>query len=97
MSERAHLEIAACALQRFWRSHLSRRVYRMLVSVLRRAELLSASEVVSAADPAEAKLLSDAGTSARVRLRLAGERFPPSLVYKVYVQGHVQYLKGPPA
>jgi len=83
MSASAEQAAAAC-IQKAWRSHAYKRVYRYFRDLIRARESRDPVATLRALNPKEAALL-DVSTGFYIRFRLGGERFPPQIFYKVYV------------
>ena len=90
----AREEEAAAVIQDLWTRFVQRRIFARLRQQLRRAELLTGPEILAAFRPAEAALLSDPTLDCRLRLRLGGEHFPPTVLFKVFTKAKVVHLSG---
>ncbi|KAL8562448.1 hypothetical protein ACOMHN_008592 [Nucella lapillus] len=80
---------AAISIQRAWRRHIDIQVYRYYRDLINFKSRGNPAVMLRCINPNEAKLLDPAsGTS--VRFRLAGERFPPNIYYKIFTHRPVQ-------
>lgn len=82
-------DAAAVAIQRYWRRHIDMQVFQYYRDLVNFRSQGNPAVMLKCINPAEAQLL-DPTTSARVKFRLAGETFPPSIYYKIFVQCPVQ-------
>eukprot|EP00038_Savillea_parva_P001334 m.103227 g.103227 ORF g.103227 m.103227 type:complete len:282 (+) comp10473_c0_seq1:119-964(+) len=90
-------EAAAQTIATCWRRHRARQQFERLKKALGEAEGSVADEVLRQLCPLEAQLLADSTLHPRVRFRLAGEDFPPRVVFKVFVSKKVSsviYMSG---
>eukprot|EP00035_Acanthoeca_spectabilis_P032274 m.18108 g.18108 ORF g.18108 m.18108 type:complete len:349 (+) comp5268_c0_seq1:182-1228(+) len=90
-------EAAAETISAAWRGYRYRQVFQRMKEALFQAEGSVADEVLKQLCPLEAGLLADSTLHPRVRFRLAGERFPPRVVFKVFVSRKmtsVVYMSG---
>ncbi|CAN0293116.1 unnamed protein product [Lampetra planeri] len=81
---RATREAAAACIQRWWRSHNGRLLFLRLRDALHLAEKCLTYDLLRRVSPKEAELLRDPSMQCRVRLRLAGDQFPPRVVFKIF-------------
>ncbi|XP_074651138.1 protein MFI-like [Tubulanus polymorphus] len=82
---------AACKIQRSWRRHIDMQVfsyYRDLINFKARGD---PGMMLRCINPNEAKLL-DPAAGVHIKFRLAGERFPPNIYYKIYTHRPIQDL-----
>lgn len=82
---------AAVIIQRAWRRHIDVQVfeyYRDLISFRNRGD---PAMMLRCINPNEAKLL-DAAAGIHIKFRLAGDRFPPNIYYKIFTHRPVQDL-----
>ncbi|KAL3883320.1 hypothetical protein ACJMK2_029595 [Sinanodonta woodiana] len=82
---------AATRIQRAWRRHIDIQVfryYRDLISFKTRGNPVLMLRCIN---PNEAKLL-DPAAGIHVKFRLAGERFPPNIYYKIFTHRPIQDL-----
>nr|XP_032828578.1 putative uncharacterized protein CXorf58 homolog [Petromyzon marinus]XP_032828579.1 putative uncharacterized protein CXorf58 homolog [Petromyzon marinus]XP_032828580.1 putative uncharacterized protein CXorf58 homolog [Petromyzon marinus] len=77
-------EAAAACIQRWWRSHNGRLLFLRLRDALHLAEKCLTYDLLRRVSPKEAELLRDPSMQCRVRLRLAGDQFPPRVVFKIF-------------
>eukprot|EP00037_Helgoeca_nana_P038168 m.19231 g.19231 ORF g.19231 m.19231 type:complete len:355 (-) comp9897_c0_seq1:703-1767(-) len=90
-------EAAAQTIAVSWRGYRNRQVFDRMKEALWQAEGAVAGEVLRQLCPVEAELLSDTALHPRVRFRLAGDSFPPRVVFKVFVSRKVTsvvYMSG---
>eukprot|EP00937_MAST-01D_sp_MAST-1D-sp2_P003462 g3462.t1 len=78
-------EAAARVLQRAWRRCTHLRIYRYFRDLLRFRNAGEPRQLLRAINPNEAGML-DAAAGVRVRFRLGGRRFPPTIFYKIFTQ-----------
>ncbi|XP_033121057.1 uncharacterized protein LOC117120146 [Anneissia japonica] len=79
---------AAVIIQRAWRRHIDVQVYRYyrdLINFRRRGD---PSMMLKCINPKEAALL-DAAAGIHIKFRLAGDRFPPNIYYKIYTHHNI--------
>nr|CAB3226509.1 uncharacterized protein C11orf65 homolog [Phallusia mammillata] len=74
---------AATIIQRAWRKHIDMQVFRYYRDLINFRGQGDPSLMLRCINPTEAKLL-DAASGSHVRFRLAGEKFPPNIYYKIY-------------
>ena len=75
---------AAKTIQKAWRSHSSRRVYKYYRSMIAAVERWGdPRQLLKATFPQEAQMM-DAAAGVHVRFRLGGGRFPPMIYFKIY-------------
>ncbi|XP_075710172.1 uncharacterized protein CXorf58 homolog isoform X2 [Rhinoderma darwinii] len=89
--------VAAIRIQRAWRCHRNRQIFRLLKHTARAAETYATYEILKKVSPLEAELLKDPGMHCKVRFRFAGFEFPPFIVFKIFHTsgGHgSQYITG---
>lgn len=76
-------EVAAGVIQRAWRRCTNLRIYRFYRELLAFRNQGDPAQMLRAVNPREAGLL-DAAAGVRVRFRLGGARFPPTIYYKIF-------------
>ncbi|XP_038078313.1 protein MFI-like [Patiria miniata] len=79
---------AAKMIQRAWRRHIDVQVYRYYRDLINFRCRGDPSMMLRCINPKEAKLL-DAAAGIHIKFRLAGERFPPNIYYKIYTHRNV--------
>lgn len=82
---------AAVSIQRAWRRHIDIQVYRYYRDLINFKSRGDPSVMLRCINPQEAKLL-DAASGTSVRFRLAGDRFPPNIYYKIFTKRPIQDL-----
>lgn len=82
---------AAVSIQRAWRRHIDIQVYRYYRDLINFKTRGDPSVMLRCINPQEAKLL-DAASGTAVRFRLAGDRFPPNIYYKIFTHRPIQDL-----
>ncbi|XP_016401761.1 uncharacterized protein LOC107734339 [Sinocyclocheilus rhinocerous] len=88
-------ENCARRIQAYWRSFRDRWLFRLLMNTVRSAEQCLASAVLHQLSPREAELLKDPSLKCKIRFRLAGPWFPPSVVFNIFhIGGGGHYLSG---
>nr|XP_015196796.1 PREDICTED: putative uncharacterized protein CXorf58 homolog isoform X1 [Lepisosteus oculatus] len=92
-----HMDLGAAArrIQRRWRSHRDRRLFRLLKHTVCAAEHCLTPEVLRKVSPREAELLRDPSLQCTVRFRFCGSEFPPVIVFKIFHhRGGGKYFSG---
>lgn len=82
---------AAIVIQRVWRRHIDMQVYKYYRDLINFKTRGNPAVMLRCINPTEAKLL-DAAAGVNVRFRLAGDRFPPNIYYKIYTNRPIQDL-----
>ncbi|KAK3096865.1 hypothetical protein FSP39_004143, partial [Pinctada imbricata] len=80
---------AAVVIQRCWRRHIDIQVYRYYRDLINFKTRGNPTLMLRCINPREAKLL-DAASGVHIKFRLAGERFPPNIYYKIFTHRPVQ-------
>eukprot|EP00911_Craspedida_sp_UC1_P001970 UC1_evm1s1514 len=83
----------------WWVRYHRRRVFLRLKAAVRSAEAMLTDDILRQLCPGEREILRDPSISATVRLRFGGERWPPQVLFKVYLAPRegaprVQYMAG---
>ncbi|XP_003218932.1 uncharacterized protein CXorf58 homolog [Anolis carolinensis] len=90
-------EQAVKLIQRFWWTHIRKRLFKLLKHTIRAAEHCISHEILKRVSPLEAELLKEPTIQYKVRFRFAGSVFPPFIVFKIFCtpgnQGS-QYMSG---
>ncbi|XP_040194195.1 putative uncharacterized protein CXorf58 homolog isoform X3 [Rana temporaria] len=81
---RMEVGVAAICIQRAWRCHHNRKLFRLLKHAIRAAEKCATYGILKKVSPLEAELLKDPGMQCKVRFRFAGFEFPPFIVFKIF-------------
>ncbi|KAG8590058.1 hypothetical protein GDO81_006614 [Engystomops pustulosus] len=76
--------VAAIRIQRAWRCHRNKQIFRLLKQAARAAETFATYQILKKVSPLEAELLKDPGMQCKVRFRFAGYEFPPFIVFKIF-------------
>ncbi|XP_018426288.1 PREDICTED: putative uncharacterized protein CXorf58 homolog [Nanorana parkeri] len=76
--------VAAICIQRAWKCHHNRKLFKLLKHAIRAAETCAAYGILKKVSPVEAELLKDPGMQCKVRFRFAGYEFPPVIVFKIF-------------
>ncbi|XP_032228131.1 protein MFI [Nematostella vectensis] len=79
---------AARVIQRTWRKHIDIQVYRYYRDLISFRNRGDPSLMLRCINPREAALL-EAGAGVHIKFRLAGERFPPNIYYKIFTHRNV--------
>ncbi|KAK7107045.1 uro-adherence factor A-like isoform X2 [Littorina saxatilis] len=82
---------AATSIQRAWRRHIDIQVYRYYRDLINFRTRGDPSVMLRCINPNEANLL-EPGSGTAVRFRLAGDRFPPNIYYKIFTHRPIQDL-----
>jgi len=82
-------ETAAIIIQNAWRKRVDTQVFNYYKHLLSFSSKGSPANMLRCINPNEAKLLDDA-SGVHIRFRLMGEKFPPSICYKIYTHRPVQ-------
>ncbi|KAL4233843.1 hypothetical protein ACF0H5_008519 [Mactra antiquata] len=85
------IQEAASMIQRAWRRHIDIQVYRYYRDLINFKSRGNPSLMLRCINPLEAKML-DAASGIHVKFRLAGDRFPPNIYYKIYTHRPIQDL-----
>jgi hypothetical protein len=86
----SHLE-AAVMIQRWWRRILDMNVYKYYRDLINFRQKGDPAMMLRCINPSESKLI-DAASGIHVKFRLAGDRFPPHIYYKVFTHRPIQDL-----
>nr|XP_060626092.1 uncharacterized protein CXorf58 homolog isoform X1 [Anolis sagrei ordinatus] len=90
-------EQAVNLIQKFWWTHIRKRLFKLLKHTIRAAEHCISHEILKRVSPLEAELLKEPTIQYKVRFRFAGTVFPPFIVFKIFFtpgnQGN-QYMSG---
>ncbi|XP_045146683.1 uncharacterized protein CXorf58 homolog isoform X2 [Echinops telfairi] len=90
-------DFAATQIQRAWLCHMDKRVFQLLKHTICAAQSFATYEILRKVSPSEAKLMKDPTMKCKVRFRFSGEKFPPFIVFKIFLQteGHgYKYISG---
>lgn len=88
---------AVSVIETWWWSTKNRKVFRILKDTIRSAEHSLTNDVIRKVCPSEAELLKDPTMKAKIKFRFGGERFPPVIMFKIFVSGRttgVRYISG---
>ncbi|KAJ1500451.1 putative protein CXorf58 [Coelomomyces lativittatus] len=84
---------AATCIRRAWCRYRDKKRFLLIKRLLLKSEHTLTHQLLRRLHPNEVALLKDPVTQARVRFRLGGATFPPTVYYKIYTRGvHVHYL-----
>lgn len=81
-------EEAAKIIQRSWRKHIDVQVYRYYRDLINFKSRGDPSSMLKCINPREAELL-DAAAGVHIKFRLAGEKFPPNIYYKIFTHRNI--------
>ncbi|XP_072019137.1 protein MFI-like [Amphiura filiformis] len=81
-------EEAASMIQGAWRRHIDQQVYKYYRDLINFRCRGDPSLMLRCINPREAKLLDAAG-GIHIKFRLAGDRFPPNIYYKIFTHRNV--------
>ncbi|XP_075394416.1 uncharacterized protein CXorf58 homolog [Tenrec ecaudatus] len=90
-------DFAAKKIQRAWLCHMNKRMFQLLKHTICAAGSFATYEILRKVSPSEAELMKDPTMKSRVRFRFSGEKFPPFIVFKIFLQneGHgYKYISG---
>lgn len=76
-------ERCSIVIQRYWRRHVDRKIFRRLRDLLMKYSDRDSSSILKLVNPREANLM-DRASGTFIRFRLSGEIFPPIIVYKIF-------------
>lgn len=79
---------AVVIIQKSWRRHIDRQVFRYYRQLIMFKNKRDARHLLRCINPLEADLLDEA-SGVHVRFRLGGDRFPPSIYYKIFTHRNV--------
>nr|XP_006815291.1 PREDICTED: uncharacterized protein C11orf65 homolog [Saccoglossus kowalevskii] len=82
---------AAVIIQRGWRRHIDVQVYKYYRDLINFRNRGDPAMMLRCVNPKETPLL-DAASGVHVKFRLAGERFPPNIYYKIFTHRPIQDL-----
>ncbi|XP_053397845.1 protein MFI-like isoform X1 [Mercenaria mercenaria] len=86
-----NVQEAAAMIQKAWRRHIDIQVYRYYRDLINFKTRGNPSLMLKCINPLEAKML-DPAAGIHIKFRLAGERFPPNIYYKIYTHRPIQDL-----
>lgn len=81
-------EEAAKIIQRSWRKHIDVQVYRYYRDLINFKSRGDPSSMLKCINPREAELL-DAAAGVHIKFRLAGEKFPPNIYYRIFTHRNI--------
>ncbi|XP_044139886.1 putative uncharacterized protein CXorf58 homolog isoform X1 [Bufo gargarizans] len=84
VTHKIDIGVAAIRIQRAWRCHRNKQIFRLLKHAARAAETFATYEILKKVSPLEAELLKDPGMQCKIRFRFAGYEFPPFIVFKIF-------------
>ncbi|XP_071801536.1 uncharacterized protein [Asterias amurensis] len=79
---------AAKIIQRAWRTHIDIQVYRYYRDLINFRCRGDPSMMLRCINPKEAKIL-DAAAGIHIKFRLAGDKFPPNIYYKIFTHRNI--------
>ncbi|CAI8019507.1 Putative uncharacterized protein CXorf58 [Geodia barretti] len=90
---------AVAVIESWWWSTKNRKVFRILKETVRSAERSLTNDVIRKVCPTEAELLKDPTMKTKIKFRFGGERFPPTIMFKIFISSTaaatgVKYLSG---
>uniref|UniRef100_G1NW52 Uncharacterized protein n=1 Tax=Myotis lucifugus TaxID=59463 RepID=G1NW52_MYOLU len=77
--------ISALKIQRAWLSYMDRTIFQLLKHTICAAEYCVTYDILKNVSPVEAEFLKDAGNKCKVKFRFSGEKFPPFIVFKIFL------------
>ncbi|RDD39242.1 putative uncharacterized protein CXorf58 [Trichoplax sp. H2] len=89
--------LAVRVIEKCWWSYRDRQVFKLLKDALCKAETSISFDVIRKICPTESELLKDKALSAKIRFRFGGQEFPPSILFKIYIDRRnlgVKYYNG---
>ncbi|XP_005861811.1 PREDICTED: putative uncharacterized protein CXorf58 homolog isoform X2 [Myotis brandtii] len=78
-------DISALKIQRAWLSYMDRTIFQLLKHTICAAEYCVTYDILKNVSPVEAEFLKDAGNKCKVKFRFSGEKFPPFIVFKIFL------------
>ena len=90
-------QAAVRRIEKWWGGVRDRRIFKIFKAAVCAAENSLTRDIVRKLSPSEAALLQDPAVRARIKFRLGGETFPPTILYKIFFSRdliHVQYISG---
>ncbi|KAG4092559.1 hypothetical protein H8356DRAFT_1702469 [Neocallimastix lanati (nom. inval.)] len=81
---KAAINYYATMIQRAWRSHYNRKIFKLYKYLIRFRENGNPCKLLKYINPLEAQLI-DSSFKAHIRFRLGGYSFPPVIYYKIYI------------
>ncbi|XP_059535455.1 uncharacterized protein CXorf58 homolog isoform X2 [Myotis daubentonii] len=78
-------DISALKIQRAWLSYMDRTIFQLLKHTICAAEYCVTYDILKNVSPMEAEFLKDAGNKCKVKFRFSGEKFPPFIVFKIFL------------
>ncbi|KAM4819436.1 uncharacterized protein CXorf58 homolog isoform 1-T3 [Thomomys bottae] len=79
-------KISAQIIQRNWLIYLDKSLFQLLKHTICAAEYYASYEILKKVSPIEAQLVKDPSMKYKVRFRFNGEKFPPYIVFKIFLQ-----------
>ncbi|XP_020895635.1 uncharacterized protein C11orf65 homolog [Exaiptasia diaphana] len=79
---------AAKVIQRSWRKHIDTQVYRYYKDLINFKTRGDPALMLRCINPREADIL-DSAAGVHIKFRLAGERFPPNIYYKIFTHRNI--------
>ncbi|XP_048652456.1 uncharacterized protein CXorf58 homolog [Marmota marmota marmota] len=79
------LEISARKIQKSWFTYMDKVIFQLLKHTVCAAEHYVTYEILKKVSPLEAELIKDPSMKCKVRFRFSGERFPPFIVFKIFL------------
>nr|KAF6320487.1 hypothetical protein mPipKuh1_003487 [Pipistrellus kuhlii] len=90
-------DISALKIQRAWLSYMDRSIFQLLKHIICAAEYCLTYDILKNVSPLEAEFAKDRGMNCKIKFRFSGEKFPPFIVYKIFLHtgGHgYKYFSG---
>ncbi|XP_012511769.1 PREDICTED: putative uncharacterized protein CXorf58 homolog [Propithecus coquereli] len=78
-------DLSAQVIQKAWFSHADKMIFQLLKLTICAAEFCVTYDILKKVSPLEAKLVKDPSMKCKVRFRFSGERFPPFIVFKIFL------------
>nr|XP_044995774.1 putative uncharacterized protein CXorf58 homolog [Jaculus jaculus] len=96
-ARKVNRQISAIRIQRAWFAYVDRTIFHLLKQTICAAEQYVSHELLKNISPSEADLVKDPSMKCKVRFRFSGVKFPPFIVFKIFLQneghGH-KYFNG---
>ncbi|XP_054551785.1 uncharacterized protein CXorf58 homolog isoform X2 [Talpa occidentalis] len=76
---------AAKIIQKAWLCYSDKVIFQLLKHTVCAAEFYATHEILKKVSPSEAELIKDPSMKHKIRFRFSGEKFPPYIVFKIFL------------